>query len=67
MFLNVDHPAIAFFGFVFVIGIVLRYALTLIAGFSFDCSCCDLSWYERYDIQIQNQRMLLLGDLHSKT
>ena len=50
MFLNVDHPAIAFFGFVFVIGIVLRYALTLIAGFSFDCSCCDLSWYERYDI-----------------
>jgi hypothetical protein len=50
MFLNVDHPAIAFFGFVFIIGILLRYALTLIAGFSFDCSCCDLSWYERYGI-----------------
>ena len=55
MFLNVDHPAIAFFGFVFVIGILLRYALTLIAGFSFDrccCSCwwscCDLSWFGRY-------------------
>ena len=57
MFLNVDHPAIAFFGFVFIIGILLRYALTLIAGFSFDrccCSCwwscCDLSWYGRYGI-----------------
>ena len=58
MFLNIDHPAVAFFGFVFVIGILLRYALTVIAGFSFDrcsCSCgscwwrcCDLSWYESY-------------------
>jgi hypothetical protein len=54
-FLNVDRPAIAFFIFVFVIGILLRYALTIIAGFSFDrwcCSywwnCCDLSWYGRY-------------------
>ena len=57
IFLNVDHPSVAFFGFVFVIGILLRYALTLIAGFSFDrccCSCwwscCDLSWYKRYGI-----------------
>jgi hypothetical protein len=44
MFLNVDHPAIAFFGFVFVIGILLRYALTLIAGFSFDRCCCSCWW-----------------------
>jgi hypothetical protein len=32
IFLNVDHPAIAFFGFVFGSGILLRYVLTLIAG-----------------------------------
>jgi hypothetical protein len=48
MFLNVDRPAIAFFGFVFVIGILLRYALTLIAGFSFDC-CCSY-WRDRCDL-----------------
>jgi hypothetical protein len=55
IFLNVDHPSVAFFGFVFVIGILLRYVLTLIAGISFDrwcccCwwGCCNLSWYERY-------------------
>jgi hypothetical protein len=54
IFLNVDRPAVAFFIFVFVIGILLRYVFTIIAGFSFDrccCSCwwncCDLSWYER--------------------
>ena len=48
IFLNVDRPAIAFFGFVFVIGILLRYALTLIAGFSFDC-CCSY-WRDRCDV-----------------
>jgi hypothetical protein len=48
IFLNVDRPAIAFFGFVFVIGILLRYALTLIAGFSFDC-CCSY-WRDRCDL-----------------
>jgi hypothetical protein len=54
-FLNINRPALAFFGCVFLIGIVLRFLFTVIAGFSFDrccrscwCSCCDLSWYKRY-------------------
>ena len=54
-FLNIDRPALAFFIFVFVIGILLRFVFTVIAGFSFDCcccscwwGCCDLRWYKRY-------------------
>ena len=54
IFLNVDRPAVAFFIFVFVIGILLRYVFTVIAGFSFDrccCSCwlncCCSCWYNR--------------------
>lgn len=57
IFLNLDRPALAFFGFVFGIGIILRYVFTVIAGFSFDCcccscwwSCCDISCCERCDI-----------------
>ena len=52
IFLNVDRPAIAFFGFVFVIGILLRYALTLIAGFSFDCCCCCSCWWGCCDLSL---------------
>jgi predicted RND superfamily exporter protein len=33
IFLNEDRPAIAFFGFVFGSGILLRYALTLMSGY----------------------------------
>lgn len=53
--LNEDRPALAFFGFVFGISILLRYVFTVIAGFSFDCcccscwwSCCDVSCYGRW-------------------
>lgn len=52
MFLNVDRPTIAFFGFVFGSGILLRYVLTLIAGFSFDhcCCCCCSCWWSCCDL-----------------